>query len=307
MMIAKVGVVGCGVMGTGIASTVASRGIPVVAVKATGGDPEPTRKRVAAQLERRVKRGKMTADERDAILGRLEVSAEFADLAGCDLVIESAVEDLEPKRAILQRIEKHISAGTILGTNTSSLPLDELADAIERPEELVALHFFNPVGAMKLVEIAGTTRTAPGALLSARAFCERIGKVPVEVQPSPGYVVNRLLVPFLLHAIDTLEAGIAAPEAIDTAMKLGAAHPMGPLALADLIGLDVVLSMAITLKRELQDARFRAPSLLRRLVLAGEIGKKAGRGIYDYSGERPVPNPNLRRNEPGPQVAGTGT
>ncbi|RLB51353.1 MAG: 3-hydroxybutyryl-CoA dehydrogenase [Deltaproteobacteria bacterium] len=307
MMISKVGVVGSGVMGKGIATTVASRGIPVVLVRATGGDPKPVREQIAAQLERRVKRGKLSPEERDATLGRLTVSPDLADLAGCDLVIETALEELEPKRALLLRIEKHITAGTVLVTNTSSLPLDELADAIDRPEELVALHFFNPVGAMKLVELAATTRTAPGALLSARAFCERIGKVPVEVKPSPGYVVNRLLVPMLLHAIETLEAGTATPEAIDTAMKLGAAHPMGPLALADLIGLDVVFAMATTLKRELRDKRYRAPSLLRRLVLAGEVGKKTGRGIYDYSGERPVPNPNLHLGVPGPRIAGTGS
>jgi len=292
-MIDKVGIVGCGVMGIGIATAVASRGIPVVAVRARGGDPAPARQRIEKQVERRVKRGKLTAEERDEILSRVEVSADLTALEGCGLVIESAVEELGAKRALLRRIEAHVTPATILATNTSSLPLETLADAVERPEELLALHFFNPVGAMKLVELSATTRTAPGAILAARTLCERIGKVPVEVAPSPGYVVNRLLVPMLLHAIETLESGVATPDSIDTAMKLGAAHPMGPLALADLIGLDVVLSMATALKEELRDKRYRAPSLLRRLVLAGDLGKKTGRGIYDYGGDTPVVNPRL--------------
>jgi 3-hydroxybutyryl-CoA dehydrogenase len=292
-MVDKIGIVGCGVMGSGIAAAVASRGMPVVAIKATGGDPEKARGRIRAILDRRVKRGKMTEAERDEILGRVEVSIDLNALAECDLVIESAVEELDAKRALLQRIEASISGGTILATNTSSLPLDTLADAVERPEELLALHFFNPVGAMKLVEVSFTKRTAPGAVAAAKNFIQQIGKVPVEVAPSPGYVVNRLLVPLLLHAIETLESGVATPEAIDTAMTLGAGHPMGPLALADLIGLDVVLSMATTLKKELHDKRYRAPSLLRRLVLADDLGRKTGRGIYDYNGEKPVVNPSL--------------
>ncbi len=292
-MVDKIAVVGCGVMGTGIAAAIASRGMPVVAVKATGGDPETARSRIAAIFDRRVARGKMEQSERDAILARVEVSTDLEALADCDLVIESAVEDLAAKRELLARIEAVISRGTILATNTSSLPLDTLADAIERPEELLALHFFNPVGAMKLVELSYTTRTAPGAVVAAKNFVEQLGKVPVEVAPSPGYVVNRLLTPMLLHAIETLEGGVATPEAIDTAMTLGAGHPMGPLALADLIGLDVVLSMATTLKKELHDKRYRAPSLLRRLVLAGDLGRKTGRGIYDYTGKEPVVNPRL--------------
>ncbi len=292
-MVDKIGVVGCGVMGSGIAAAVATRGMPVVAVKATGGDPEKARARIRAILDRRVKRGKMTEAVRDEILGRIEVSTDLSALAECDLVIESAVEELDAKRALLARIEAEITSGTILATNTSSLPLDTLADAVERPEQLLALHFFNPVGAMKLVELSFTARTAPGAVIAAKSFVERIGKVPVEVAPSPGYVVNRLLVPMLLHAIESLETGLATPEAIDTAMTLGAGHPMGPLALADLIGLDVVLSMATTLKKELHDKRYRAPSLLRRLVLAGDLGRKTGRGIYDYTGEERVVNPSL--------------
>jgi 3-hydroxybutyryl-CoA dehydrogenase len=297
-MVDKVGIVGCGVMGVGLATTVASRGIAVVAVKARGGDPEPTRQRIAKDLDRRVTKGKLSTEERDAIIARIEVSSSLSDLADCDLVIESAVEELDAKRRLLRRIEAEISPSTILATNTSSLRLDTLADAVERPEELLALHFFNPVGAMKLVELSATEHTAPGVVAAARIFCERIGKTAVEVAPSPGYVVNRLLVPMLLHAIETLESGIATPEAIDAAITLGAGHPMGPLALADLIGLDVVLSMATTLKEELRDTRYRAPSLLRRLVFSGDLGRKTGRGIYDYTGETQRVNPFLHPELP---------
>ncbi len=196
-----------------------------------------------------------------------------------------------------------LSRGTILATNTSSLPLEALARAVERPEELLALHFFNPVPAMKLVEVAATERTAPGVLRAALAFVERIGKTPVEVSAAPGYVVNRLLVPLLLHAIETLEHGAASAESIDRAMALGAAHPMGPLALADFIGLDVVLAIARTLHGELSDVRYRAPSLLRRLVLAGHLGKKSGLGIYDWRGDVPAPNPAIQLFHRAPMVA----
>jgi len=291
-------------MGTGIATTVASHGFSVVAVKATGGHPLHATRRIQKQLDRGVKKGRLTAEERDDILSRIEVSAELSALSDCDLVIESAVEDLAAKLDLLKRIEEHISHSTILATNTSSLPLETLAVAVERPEELLALHFFNPVGAMKLVELSATTLTAPGAIVAARAFCVRIGKVPVDVMPSPGYVVNRLLVPMLLHAIETLESGVATPDAIDTAMTLGAGHPMGPLALADLIGLDVVLAMATTLKEKLRDKRYRAPSLLRRLVLAGDLGRKTRRGIYDYRGDTPVVNPYLLPALPDDVAAG---
>jgi 3-hydroxybutyryl-CoA dehydrogenase len=285
MSIGMVGVVGTGLMGSGIIETVAAAGIPVVAVKATGGDLGAARAKVQKSLERRVAKGKLSAEERDAILERITYTAELADLAECDLVIETALEESAAKKELLRRIEEVVTPSTIIATNTSSLPLDDLAAAVGRPEELVALHFFNPVPVMKLVELAATKHTAPGATEAARAFVERIGKTPVEVAPSPGYVVNRLLVPYLLHAIETLESGVAGAFAIDQAMQLGAAHPMGPLALADLIGLDVVLAMAKTLHGELHDARYRAPSLLRRLVLAGHLGKKSGRGIFDYTGQ----------------------
>jgi len=294
----KIGVVGCGLMGSGIIENCAAKGFAVVAVKATGGDVDRARDRVVKSLERRVKKGKLSEDDRDAILGRIQYTTDLTDLAECDLVIESAVEDLEAKGDLLLEIEEQLTNGCVLASNTSSLPLDALADRLKRPEQFMALHFFNPVPVMKLVELAATERTAPGCVESARQFIGELGKTAVDVSASPGYVVNRLLVPYLLHAIETLESGVADAPAVDEAMKLGCGHPMGPLALCDLIGLDVVFAMARTLHEELRDNRYRAPSLLRRLVLAGHLGRKAGRGIYDYRGEELTVNPAIDIGRP---------
>lgn len=294
----KIGVVGCGWMGSGVIETCAAKGFSVIAVEATGGDVDRARARVVKSLDRRVAEGKLTAEDRDAILGRIHYTTDPAELADCDLVIESAVEEFEPKARILVEIEEHLTHGAILASNTSSLPLDALADRLRRPEQFLALHFFNPVPAMKLVELSATEHTAPGCVEAARSFVQALDKTPVEVPASPGYVVNRLLVPYLLHAIETLEAGVADAEAIDEAMKLGCGHPMGPLALSDLIGLDVVFAMARTLHAEFRDQRYRAPSLLRRLVLAGHLGRKSGRGIYDYRGDEVTVNPAIDIGRP---------
>ena len=288
MSIESIAVIGCGRMGRGIAEICASSGLSVVAVKATHGDLAAVRDRIASSLDRRVAKGALTPAERSASLERLEVTDDLAAAAGADLVIESALEDLPTKLSLLSRLESHMSSGAILASNTSSLPMLQLAQSLRRPEQFLALHFFNPATVMPLVELGVTEHTAPGVREAARAFCQAIGKQPVEVSASPGYVVNRLLVPYLLHAIESVELGIADADAIDRAMRLGCAHPMGPLALADFIGLDVVLAMATTLRDELRDRRYRVPSLLRRLVNAGELGRKSGRGLYDYSGHEPI-------------------
>ena len=298
MSIERVAVIGCGQMGRGIVEVCASAGLSVVAVKATVGDLGKVRAKLEKSLDRRVAKGKLTTDERDAILARIELAGTIDVVAEVDLVIESALEDFEIKAKLLRDLEDRMSKGAILASNTSSLPLVKLAERVERPEQLLALHFFNPAAVMKLVELGVTEKTAPGATETARAFCQQIGKVPVEVSASPGYVVNRLLVPYLLHAIETLENGVAGPEAIDEAMRLGCAHPMGPLSLADLIGLDVVSAMATTLQVELRDSRYRVPSLLRRLVNAGELGRKSGKGIFDYTGDQRVPNRSLQLPSP---------
>jgi len=281
----------------------ASAGFSVIAVKATGGGLSKVRTKLEKSLDLRVTKGKLEQTERDAILGRIEIAGTLDVVGDADLVIESALEDFAVKAELLRELEARMSAGAILASNTSSLPLLKLAESVDRPEQLLALHFFNPAAVMKLVELGVTDKTAPGVTEAARAFCQQIGKVPVEVSASPGYVVNRLLVPYLLHAIETLEEGVAGPDAIDEAMKLGCAHPMGPLALADLIGLDVVSAMATTLQVELRDSRYRVPSLLRRLVNAGELGRKSGKGIFDYTGDTRVPNRSIELPRPMPTAA----
>lgn len=304
MAIEKIAVIGCGRMGLGLAECAASAGVEVVAVKLTPGDLERPTKTLAKAIERRVKKGKITEAERDAILGRVKITRDLADLADAQLVVESCVEELKDKGEVLSRVEAAMNDDAILATNTSSLRLTELARFVRRPSRFLGLHFFNPVAAMKLVELAPIADTDPDATQAAKQFCQAIGKEPVQIQDSPGYVVNRLLVPYILHAIETLEAGVADAESIDTSMKLGCGHPMGPLSLADLIGLDVVFAMAKTLHTELRDTRYRAPSMLRRLVLAGHLGRKSGRGIYDYTGETPSVNPAIRVE---PTSIATGT
>ena len=218
----------------------------------------------------------------------------MSDIADADIVVESAVEDEAKKLALLVRIEKEMHPEAVLGTNTSSLRLETLAGAVERPGRFLGLHFFSPVPAMKLVEMGGIEATDEYAYKRAEDFCGQIGKTAVRIKASPGYIVNRLLVPYLLHGIATLETGIASAEGIDTAMKLGCGHPMGPLALRDLIGLDVVYAMAITMRRELDDPRYAVPATLEQLHTAGQLGRKSGIGIFDYSGDAPVLNPAIK-------------
>jgi 3-hydroxybutyryl-CoA dehydrogenase len=236
----------------------------------------------------------MTPEQCAEVLGRIELSSDLSAVAGADLVIESAVEDEGAKLALLKQLESKMHPEAVLGTNTSSLRLETLARGLSHPERFVGLHFFSPVPAMELVELGGPAKTGEFALQRAEAFCTKIGKTPVRIASSPGYVVNRLLVPYLLHGIETLESGIASADGIDTAMRLGCAHPMGPLALSDLIGLDIVYAMAETLARELGDQRYTIPRTLKQLHQAKQLGRKTGIGIYDYSGEKPVLNPAIR-------------
>ncbi len=291
--IQTVAIIGCGLMGTGIAQACVLSGLKTIAIKATAGDPSTARRRIERSLARAVDKGKLDAAARDRALELLEVTTELERVQEADLIIESAAENVVAKQDILRRIEEHAQPVAIIGSNTSSLRLTTLAEAMERPERFVGLHFFSPANVMKLVEVGPIPATAPDVVETVSAFCRNIGKVPVEVGDHPGYLVNRLLVPYMLHAIETLEEGVAGPEAIDTAMKLGCAHPMGPLALADHIGLDVVFAMSKNLYAELADPRYRCPSLLRRLVLAGSLGKKTGAGFYLYEADRVRENPVL--------------
>jgi 3-hydroxybutyryl-CoA dehydrogenase len=294
MGVATVAVVGCGMMGRGIMEVAAAAGLQVRGIKVTPGDLAAPKAKIQQSLDRRVKRGKLTAEQASEILGRIELSSGVAAVQGADVVIESAVEDEATKLKLLQDIEAKMHPEAVLGTNTSSLRLESLAKGLSRPERFLGVHFFSPVPAMDLVEVAATAKSAPYAIAKIEEFCKAIGKTAVNVQSSPGYVVNRLLVPYLLHGISTLESGVASADAIDTAMKLGCGHPMGPLALSDLIGLDIVRAMAETMHRELKDPRYEMPKTLIQLTDAGQLGRKTGSGIFDYSGEQPKLNPAIK-------------
>jgi 3-hydroxybutyryl-CoA dehydrogenase len=296
MGVAKVAVIGCGMMGRGIVEVTAAAGIEVVAVKATGGDLEAPKKEIAKSLDRQVKKGKLTAEQHAQIMARITITADIGAVDNAEIVIESAVEEEAAKIALLKQVEAKMHPEAVLGTNTSSLRLETLAAQLKRPERFLGLHFFSPVPAMKLVEMGGIPSTAEFAYGRAEAYCQQISKVPVRIKSSPGYVVNRLLVPYLLHGIETLESGIATAEGIDTSMQLGCGHPMGPLALSDLIGLDIVYAMAETMLRELKDQRYRMPKTLVQLFEAKQLGRKSGIGIYDYRGEKPVLNPAIQIN-----------
>jgi 3-hydroxybutyryl-CoA dehydrogenase len=294
MGVFSVAVVGCGMMGRGIMEVSAAAGLKVIGIKLTGGDLSAPKGQIQKSLDRRVKKGKLTEAQAAEILERIQLSSSLDALQNADLVIESAVEDEATKIKLLLDIEAKLRPEAVLGTNTSSLRLEKLAEKLARPEQFLGLHFFSPVPAMELVELGAISKTSESASAKATEYCKNIGKTVVHVQASPGYVVNRLLVPYLLHGIYTLESGIASAADIDTAMKLGCGHPMGPLALSDLIGLDVVRAMAETLARELGDRRYEMPQSLIQLTDAKQLGRKSNIGIYDYSGETPKLNPALK-------------
>jgi 3-hydroxybutyryl-CoA dehydrogenase len=288
--IGKLGVLGAGQMGLGIAQAVARAGIEVVLVKATPGSLDPSRTKIEQQLAKDVERGKLSAADQGALLERLRWSTHLHDLADVDLVIESIVEELAVKRDHFARLDEVAKDDAIFATNTSTLTVGELAAATERPERFIGLHFFNPVHAMKLVEVAPALRTSEETIAVAVALAERLGKTPVLVRDSTGYIVNRLLVPYIVDAIRCVEQRLGAIADIDTAMQNGANHPMGPLALADFIGLDIVFHMASLLQAEYGEARFAPPPLLRRMVLAGYLGRKSGAGFYRYDARPPTPH-----------------
>ncbi len=279
-----IGIVGCGLMGAGIAEVAALAGFSVTAVKATPGSLDGARARVEGSLARAVARGKRSAEEHAAAMGRINFTTSLEALASCELVIESASELLVAKKELLSRVEKIVGADAVLATNTSSLPLPELARDLHRPQRFLGVHFFSPVAAMDLVEVGRTAHTEAATLDAVVTFVRALGKTPIVLDAEVGYLVNRLLVPQLCQAIEMLESGVACATDIDLALKKGLGHPMGPLALADAIGLDVVLAMAQTMAHELRDRRFRVPRLLRRLVHSGHLGKKTKLGLYSYEG-----------------------
>ncbi len=291
--ISSIGVLGAGQMGLGIAQVTARAGFPTVLVKATPGDVSPLRKKVEGAWGRDVEKGRMTAEELAASLGRLNITTAFDALGKCDLIIESIVEDVARKHEAFDRLDAICGPEAIFGSNTSTLGITAMAVRTKRPGRFLGLHFFNPAPAMKLVEVASTVVTEPGLADAVAAVMVKLGKTPVLVKDTTGFVVNRLLVPYMLDAMHILADTGAGVADIDTAMCNGAAHPMGPFTLADFIGLDVVFHMANNLHDEYREPRFAPAPLLTRLVLAGQLGRKTGLGFYDYSVKPARPNPGL--------------
>jgi 3-hydroxybutyryl-CoA dehydrogenase len=293
MEIRKVGVLGAGQMGLGIAQASARAGFETIMAKATPGGLDTQKAKVEKQLAKDVEKGKLTAADHGALLERLKWSTQLHDLADVDIVIESIVEELPIKRDTFQRLDDIVKDEALFATNTSTLTVAEIAAATKRPDRFVGLHFFNPVHAMKLVEVAPGLRTSQETVDTCVAFAKKLGKSPVVVSDSTGYIVNRLLVPYMVDAISCLERRLGSIADIDAAMMGGANHPMGPLALADFIGLDIVFHMASLLQEEYKEPRFAPPALLRRMVLAGYLGRKSGTGFYQYGQNPPSPHDAL--------------
>ena len=283
MEVHKVGVVGCGLMGSGIAQVCAAAGFPTTVVETSQELWERGLRGIEKNLARQVEKGMLAPEQRDAIRSRLQGSTELAALADGDLIIEAVTENVQAKLETFRQLDGIVKREAILASNTSSLSITELMTATSRPERFLGLHFFNPVPLMKLVEVVRTIATEPTALETVVAFAVRLGKTVVRVPDRAGFIVNRLLIPYLLEAVRACEEGLASVTDIDTAMKLGCGHPMGPLTLLDFIGLDTAYYISQIMYGEFREKRFAAPGLLRRMVLAGWLGRKSGRGFYDYS------------------------
>jgi 3-hydroxybutyryl-CoA dehydrogenase len=283
MAIQRVGVVGCGLMGSGIVQVAAQAGFEVRVREVSADALAKGLGRIDKFLQGGVDKGKLTAEQMAAVKGRIHGTTKLEDLKDSDLVIEAAIESLEAKREVFGALDAVAAPGAIFASNTSSLSITELAARTKRPARFVGLHFFNPVPLMPLVELVRTPMTDEAVFADVKAFAEKLPKVVVTAQDTPGFVVNRLLVPYLLDAIRVLESGIATREDIDNGMKLGCGHPMGPLTLLDFVGLDTTYYIANIMFDEFKEPRFAPPPLLKRMVLAGWNGKKSGRGFYEYA------------------------
>jgi len=280
----RIAVLGAGTMGGGIAHTAAQAGFTVLMYDAKEGQVDRARSAIDGRLKRSVEQGRLSEAEAEAIMGRLKPVAALEEFADADLAIEAVVEVMGVKQEAFRHLDAILPPGAMLATNTSSLSITELAQVTKRPDRVVGLHFFNPAPVMKLIEVVRGEDTSDATVEEAVALARSLGKEPVVVQKdTPGFIVNRVLMPLFIEAIRILEEGIASPEDIDKAVKLGLNHPMGPLQLADLTGLDVDLNVMDYLFDETKDSRFAAPLTLRRLVRAGRLGRKTGRGFYEYS------------------------
>ena len=278
----KIGVIGAGTMGNGIAQACAVSGLDVVMVDIADEAVARGVATVAGSLDRLLKKEKITAVDKDAALARIKGTTRYDELKSCDLVIEAATENEELKTRILKQVDELVPSGVVLATNTSSISITRLAAATSRPGKFVGMHFFNPVPMMSLVEVIRGYLTDDSTVDAVTAFAKTLGKTPIVVKNSPGFVVNRILCPMLNEAILALQEGLATAEDIDNGMKLGCSHPIGPLALCDMVGLDVLLAVMEVFYRDFNDPKFRPALLLKEMVAAGQVGRKSGRGFYTY-------------------------
>lgn len=284
MAIRKVGVLGAGLMGSGIAEVCAKSGYDTVVREVDEGLVKKGLSRIEGSLGKAVEKGKLAAGDRDAAWKRVSSTTRLEDLAGCDLILEAIVENLDVKKQTFGALDRICGPGAIFCSNTSSLTITELSASTQRPDRFAGLHFFNPVPVMKLVEVVKTIATSEETVSAIFEFAKSLGKEPIRTGDNSGFVVNRLLVPYLLDAVRALEEGVASREDIDKGMELGCGHPMGPLKLLDFVGLDTTYAIAEIMYDEYREKRFAPPPLLKRMVLAGRFGKKSGRGFYEYAG-----------------------
>jgi len=282
MEIKRVGVVGCGLMGSDISEVCAQSGYQVVVSEINSELLNKGLASISSFLTRNVKKGRISQVEKEATLARIKGTTNTKDFGDCDLIIEAVVENLGVKKKIFAELDKICSKDAILATNTSCLSIANMAAVTTRPEKVLGLHFFNPVPLMKLLEIVKTTATSEETLEMAKEFGNSVGKTVIIASDTPGFIVNRLLMPFMLAAFRMLEAGLATKEDIDTGARLGLGHPMGPLTLADLIGMDTVLHIANAIYEELKDPLYAPPIILKEMVAAGRLGRKTGKGFYEY-------------------------
>jgi 3-hydroxybutyryl-CoA dehydrogenase len=281
--IRKVGVLGAGLMGSGIAEVAARAGYETVVREVTDELTDRGLGKIRGSLDRAVEKGKLAADDRDAALGRLSGTVDLDALADCDIVVEAIIENLEEKRKTFTALDEVVKPEAIFASNTSSLTITQMAMFTRRPDQFVGLHFFNPVPVMKLVEVVRTLLTSEATFERAFDFARSLGKEPIACRDNSGFIVNRLLVPYLLDAIRALEEGVGTAEDIDKGMQLGCGYPMGPFTLLDFVGLDTTYYIANIMFEEYREKRFAPPPLLKQMVQAGRLGKKSGRGFYDYS------------------------